>query len=71
MPEPVAAVGTVQPAKEIRRFPINFQKRAKLPDVRIHDLCHSVAPPLVSSGASLKMIGTLLGHWRGTVEALN
>ena len=51
-----------QPIKEIRRFWINVQKDAKLPDVRIHDLRHTFASLLVSGGASLEMIGKLLGH---------
>jgi len=51
-----------QPVKEIRRFWINIQKQAKLPDVRIHDLRHTFASLLVSGGASLEMIGKLLGH---------
>ncbi len=51
-----------QPVKEIRRFWINIQKGAKLPDVRIHDLRHTFASLLVSGGASLEMIGKLLGH---------
>jgi site-specific recombinase XerD len=33
-----------------------------LDDVRIHDLRHTYASILVSSGASLLMIGALLGH---------
>ena len=51
-----------QPVKEIRRFWINMQKEAKLPGVRIHDLRHTFASLLVSGGASLEMIGKLLGH---------
>ena len=51
-----------QPVKEIRRFWISVQKEAKLPDVRIHDLRHTFASLLVSGGASLEMIGKLLGH---------
>jgi len=35
---------------------------AGLGDVRLHDLRHSVASILVSSGASLPLIGALLGH---------
>ncbi|MCB1549482.1 MAG: tyrosine-type recombinase/integrase [Hyphomicrobiaceae bacterium] len=48
---------------------VNLQKpwrriraMAGLPDVRIHDLRHSFASMAVSSGASLPMIGALLGH---------
>ena len=32
------------------------------PNVRIHDLRHSFASILVSSGASLPLIGQMLGH---------
>jgi integrase len=51
-----------QPVKEIRRFWVNIQKEAQLPEVRIHDLRHTFASLLVSGGASLEMIGKLLGH---------
>ncbi|MEE4236884.1 MAG: site-specific integrase, partial [Anderseniella sp.] len=51
-----------QPVQEIRRFWIRIQKEAKIEDVRIHDLRHTFASLLVSGGASLEMIGKLLGH---------
>jgi integrase len=51
-----------QPVKEIRRFWMMVQREANLPDVRIHDLRHTFASLLVSGGASLEMIGKLLGH---------
>ncbi len=51
-----------QPVKEIRRFWIQIQKEVGIPDVRIHDLRHTFASLLVSGGASLEMIGKLLGH---------
>ena len=51
-----------QPVKEIRRFWIRIQKAAQIKDVRIHDLRHTFASLLVSGGASLEMIGKLLGH---------
>ena len=51
-----------QPVKEIRRFWIRIQKAAQIEDVRIHDLRHTFASLLVSGGASLEMIGKLLGH---------
>ena len=51
-----------QPVKEIRRFWVGVQKQANLPGVRIHDLRHTFASLLVSGGASLEMIGKLLGH---------
>ena len=51
-----------QPVREIRRFWAKVQKDAGLADVRIHDLRHTFASLLVSGGASLEMIGKLLGH---------
>lgn len=51
-----------QPVREIRRFWRQIQVSADLPDVRIHDLRHTFASLLVSGGASLEMIGKLLGH---------
>ncbi len=39
-----------------------IRKAAGLDDVRIHDLRHSFASMAVASGASLPMIGKLLGH---------
>jgi integrase len=51
-----------QPVREIRRFWLRVQRDAELPDVRIHDLRHTFASLLVSGGASLEMIGKLLGH---------
>ena len=38
------------------------RKRAGLEDVRLHDLRHSFASVAVSGGASLALIGGLLGH---------
>jgi integrase len=37
-------------------------KAAKIGGLRIHDLRHSFASQLVSSGASLPLVGSLLGH---------
>ena len=51
-----------QPVKEIRRFWHQIQKQVGIEDVRIHDLRHTFASLLVSGGASLEMIGKLLGH---------
>ena len=39
-----------------------LRQRADLTDVRLHDLRHSFASIAVSAGASLPMIGALLGH---------
>jgi site-specific recombinase XerD len=48
--------------QEIRRFWARIQKDVGIEDVRIHDLRHTFASLLVSGGASLEMIGKLLGH---------
>lgn len=39
-----------------------IRERANITDVRLHDLRHSFASIAVSGGASLPMIGALLGH---------
>ena len=39
-----------------------LRRTADLPGVRIHDLRHSFASALAASGASLQLIGSLLGH---------
>jgi integrase len=41
---------------------ISVRKDAKLPGVRLHDLRHTYATILASSGLSLPVIGKLLGH---------
>ena len=41
---------------------IRLRKTANLPDVRLHDLRHTYASVLASSGLSLPVIGALLGH---------
>ncbi|WP_323034889.1 tyrosine-type recombinase/integrase [Pararhodobacter sp.] len=51
-----------QPVQEVRRFWAQIQKQTGLLDVHIHDLRHTFASLLVSGGASLEMIGKLLGH---------
>ncbi len=51
-----------EPVKEIRRFWLGIQRQVQIGDVRIHDLRHTFASLLVSGGASLEMIGKLLGH---------
>lgn len=51
-----------KPVQELRRFWAGIQETAGLEDVRLHDLRHTFASMLVSGGASLEMIGKLLGH---------
>jgi integrase len=51
-----------QPLQDIRRFWKAIQTAAELTDVRLHDLRHTFASMLAGRGASLAMIGKLLGH---------
>ncbi len=46
-----------------------IRERAELPDVRIHDLRHTFASVAAASGASLHMIGKLLGHTQAQTTA--
>lgn len=39
-----------------------IRRRARVPDVRLHDLRHSFASVAVSAGETLPIIGALLGH---------
>jgi integrase len=39
-----------------------IRQAAKIPDARVHDLRHSYASIIASSGGSLPLIGALLGH---------
>lgn len=51
-----------QPLQDIKRGWQTVCKKAGLQDVRIHDLRHTHASHLVSSGLSLSIVGKLLGH---------
>ena len=51
-----------EPIKEVKTFWKTVLKEAKLEHVRIHDLRHTHASHLVSSGLSLSIVGKLLGH---------
>ncbi len=51
-----------QPLNEIKWAWAKLCKQAKLGNVRIHDLRHTYASHLVSSGMSLPIVGRLLGH---------
>lgn len=50
------------PLTEIKGFWDRVRSKAGIPDVHIHDLRHTYASILVSSGLSLPIIGALLGH---------
>ncbi|MBA3814598.1 MAG: site-specific integrase [Alphaproteobacteria bacterium] len=51
-----------KPMQEIKKAWDTIRKRAGLPEVRMHDLRHTHASHLVSSGLSLSIVGKLLGH---------
>ena len=51
-----------EPIKEIKTFWKRVLKEANLENIRIHDLRHTHASHLVSSGLSLSIVGKLLGH---------
>jgi integrase len=58
-----------QPVVDLKRFWERMRVQAEIPDVRIHDLRHTFASLLVCGGASLEMIGRLLGHTQiGTTQ---
>lgn len=51
-----------QAVTDIKKFWRSVRKLASIPDVRLHDLRHTFASHLVSSGLSLPLVGKLLGH---------
>jgi integrase len=51
-----------QPLTDIKRTWVSVCRKANVKDARVHDLRHSFASILVSRGASLPLIGALLGH---------
>lgn len=51
-----------KPLQDVRGFWEKMLKLANLKDIRIHDLRHTHASHLVSSGLSLTIVGKLLGH---------
>jgi integrase len=51
-----------QPLSDIKKTWASICQKAEIRDARIHDLRHSFASILVSRGASLPLIGALLGH---------
>jgi integrase len=50
------------PLQDIKKAWKSIRTLADLPDVRLHDLRHTHASHLVSSGLSLSIVGKLLGH---------
>ena len=51
-----------QPINGIDWFWVTIREAAKVPDVRIHDLRHSFASFGVAGGATLLLLGKILGH---------
>lgn len=51
-----------KPLQTIKKSWATIRNRANLSDVRLHDLRHTYASHLVSSGLSLSIVGKLLGH---------
>lgn len=51
-----------QPLSDLRHPWGRIRERAKLEDVRIHDLRHTYASHALEAGLSLEMVGKLLGH---------
>lgn len=54
--------GTDTHQADLKNAWATVQEKAGLPDVRVHDLRHSFASFLASGGASLPVIGAMLGH---------
>jgi integrase len=54
---------------EIKKAWASITKAAGISDLRLHDLRHSYASALASSGATLPLIGALLGHSSPTTTA--
>ena len=53
---------TEQPMQTLKTMWSGVRRKAGLDDVHLHDLRHSFASLLASGGASLPLIGALLGH---------
>jgi integrase len=60
---------TGQPITTIKTFWRSVTRQAGLEGVRVHDLRHSFASVLASGGASLVLIGQLLGHTQAATTA--
>ena len=57
------------PADDLERPWRRVRKKAELDDVRLHDLRHSVASFAAARGASLLLIGKILGHRQAATTA--
>ena len=55
-------IGKEQHIMDLKRSWSEFRKRARIPDITIHDLRRSHGSYLAVSGASLQIIGRALGH---------
>ncbi len=53
---------TLKPFASFYRSWDSARQEARLPDVRVHDLRHSMASNMANSGQSLYVIGAVLGH---------
>ncbi|MEN8236929.1 MAG: site-specific integrase [Pseudomonadota bacterium] len=51
-----------QPVKDFKKAWATIRKQADLKDFTVHDMRHTYASHLVSSGLSLTIVGKLLGH---------
>ncbi|MEQ9489515.1 MAG: site-specific integrase [Alphaproteobacteria bacterium] len=58
-----------EPLTDIKKFWAKVKAEADIKDVRIHDLRHTYASILASRGASLTMVGALLGHTQPSTTA--
>ena len=50
------------PVTDVKKFWTTVLKEANIENLRVHDLRHTFASHLVSSGLSLNIVGKLLGH---------
>jgi site-specific recombinase XerD len=51
-----------RPLENVKQVWADIVKTAELKDARVHDLRHTYASHLVSSGVPLAVVGKLLGH---------
>ena len=69
VPTPLSRRCPGKPGVDLKRFQELMCLQAEIPHVGIHDLRHTFASLLFSGGASLEMIGRLLGHTQiGTTQ---